>query len=153
MLPDRAQRLNYLSVEHQHVHFRAVRRYLPEGPKHLLDVGCGHGDFCQWLPSGYSYRGIDQNRNAIRTARRLYPGFEFSHSKRITDANVIVCIGSQISDPLTLIPELVSKCELFVMTVWNIAFFSDPGRESWLPNGPDVVAFQSDFVLLVKGNV
>ena len=85
-----ASRLFYRSREHQTLQFQAVAKHLPATPQHLLDVGCGYGDFIPYLPSGYTYEGIDTNPHVIESAQHLYPEHSFRCTDEITDADVIV---------------------------------------------------------------
>ena len=49
----------------------------------VLDVGCGHGDFCRFLEN---YKGIDIRESVIKIAEKKYPGFNFE-TKSIFEEN------------------------------------------------------------------
>jgi SAM-dependent methyltransferase len=49
----------------------------------VLDVGCGHGDFCRFLEN---YKGIDIRESVIKIAEKKYPGFNFE-AKSISEEN------------------------------------------------------------------
>ncbi len=57
-------------------------RFVPQpAKKHLLDGGCGHGDFSDhFRQMGFRVTGIDFMEDAIRTARQRYPQCEFALS-------------------------------------------------------------------------
>lgn len=54
---------------HRAERFRAVAEWVPEGAQ-VLDVCCGDGSLAEHLPPNVSYRGLDNSRAFLRTARR-----------------------------------------------------------------------------------
>lgn len=82
-----ASELHGLHAEVERVHwwFRARRRILEGIARRILgdaratvvDIGCGTGGNIAALASSYSCIGIDPAADAIRLARRRYPGVEF----------------------------------------------------------------------------
>jgi SAM-dependent methyltransferase len=54
-------------------HKKFVAEYLqPQPGEKILDLGCGPGDFLQYLPEYVNYFGCDPNRNYIKTAQNRY---------------------------------------------------------------------------------
>ena len=56
----------------------------------ILDLGCGFGDFYQYLnevlgPGNFNYTGIDINPNIIKRARERFPEAEFRTSNILED--------------------------------------------------------------------
>jgi SAM-dependent methyltransferase len=47
----------------------------------VLDIGCGRGWLCDYLPPNTRYLGIDQNITAIDIAKKLHPEGRFVCSK------------------------------------------------------------------------
>ena len=39
----------------------------------VLDLGCGDGRLCQFIPSTTTYTGIDYSINRIKAAKKAYP--------------------------------------------------------------------------------
>jgi len=50
-----------------------VKAFYDLGIKSILDIGCGSGWICDYMPSGTRYLGFDQDPKAIANARVLHP--------------------------------------------------------------------------------
>ena len=48
----------------------------PNLVRKMLEIGCGYGRLCQAIPTDY-YLGVDINPEAISTARKKHPGYDF----------------------------------------------------------------------------
>lgn len=152
-------RLFYKSREHQQAQFAMVAKHLPTGGKRrILDVGCGYGDFVQWLPAGYIYEGIDADPDVIEVAKGLYPTRHFRCSTKLVKANVIVCIAAlqnEIVAPLDLVCGMLDHCCLLVVSTVAPHKSLWPWRaEHLFPSEPLSIEEQDDFVVIVaKGNL
>ena len=89
------------SKERQTIRFSRIFHYIQRTSGTLLDVGCGIGDFYDFLLTkkglGLSYLGIDISREMITLANGAYPGGNFhveslEHHKN--DYDVVVACGT-----------------------------------------------------------
>lgn len=150
----------YRDREHQERQFRRVIKYLPPGPKTILDVGCGYGDLTQWLPPKYSYKGIEADEELYEAAVELYPDFAFAHTTELTDADVIVCVAAlqnEIVEPRELILDMLDHSRLLIVSTVVLARSKwDEDAEEFFPSWPDLVDVEpeDDFMVIVtEGNL
>ena len=52
---------------------KIVEMVAPTAEENVLDMGCGIGNFFNFLPNPYNVHGFDTDPNAIKVARYLYP--------------------------------------------------------------------------------
>lgn len=63
--------------------------------KSILDIGCGTGWLCDYMPPNTYYAGFDKNLQAIETAKKLHPEGRFFN---FTIENVASMIGKKKYD-------------------------------------------------------
>lgn len=71
---------DYGRAESQQTKFEVITQVMPVQGKRVLDVGCGFGDFTDYLIDHYTdffYEGVDITPRMIQEARRLRPDFSF----------------------------------------------------------------------------
>lgn len=72
--------LNWGSKESQQKRFQVLAEIGISSGDSILDVGCGFGDFYDWLNSYFvniTYSGIDITPTMVEAASRRYPGISF----------------------------------------------------------------------------
>lgn len=72
--------LNWGSKESQQKRFAILSDIGDLSSKNVLDVGCGLGDYCEWLKKQFgnvTYHGIDITEAMINEAQRRFPEVEF----------------------------------------------------------------------------
>jgi len=98
-----------------------LKSYVPEGPRRILDAGCGTGHYCGRLAAdGFEVVGVDLDPQMIEMARRTYPGPTF-HCADILEIgtlpppfDLVFCIGN-------VAPHLTQDdFTRFVGEVWRI---------------------------------
>lgn len=75
-----ARSLNWGSEESQAKRFRVLSQVAELNNQYILDVGCGLGDYYQWLKAqkkDVHYHGIDITPGMIETATSRFPGVKF----------------------------------------------------------------------------
>ena len=65
----------------------------PQPGERLLDVGCGTGAFCEWLPASVAYTGFDTAPGMIHRAAKDHPGRVFQSWQPTQTFDVTVVIG------------------------------------------------------------
>jgi SAM-dependent methyltransferase len=53
---------------------------LPRTPIRVMEVGCGTGALCRYLPSTVQYVGVDIDEGYVAAARRRFPDRVFEHA-------------------------------------------------------------------------
>lgn len=74
--------LNWGSREGQQLRFKILAEIGVLQGKRILDVGCGLGDFAEWLMQNntqVTYTGLDLTSELVDQARNRYPTLEFLH--------------------------------------------------------------------------
>lgn len=66
----------------------------PRPGERLLDVGCGTGEFSEWLPAAVTYVGFDTAPGMIHRAAREHPGRVFQSWEPSQSFDVTVVIGA-----------------------------------------------------------
>jgi 2-polyprenyl-3-methyl-5-hydroxy-6-metoxy-1,4-benzoquinol methylase len=148
----RALALHFKNETHQFLHHETTLALLPDMTDlTLLDFGCGLGDLTGMLPVEMQsrYLGTDANRDSIKAAKLLNPGWKFRWQKKVASADVIVAIGV-ISDyfvaPEKLLRDMWDRCSWGVIfTCWQ-HFNSQEGLEALCPAPLDVVFKRDDFL-------
>jgi len=72
--------LNWSSPQVQHLRFRVLAEIGNLEGKSILDVGCGLGDFAEWLDQNnvrVEYTGLDLTPELVDQARKNHPGLSF----------------------------------------------------------------------------
>lgn len=83
---DSPKSLGWANREEQQYRFRKMCRVgmVYEDDCSILDVGCGFGDFIDYLGVvigwGFQYKGIDVRKEAIEIAKTKHPAFDFDVS-------------------------------------------------------------------------
>lgn len=93
---DRWQRI--VGAEHAKRWF-VETRVLPRKPVRLMEVGCGTGALCRYLPPSIEYFGVDIDEDYVDAARRRFPNRVFEHA--------------DVGDPATF-ETLAGKCDIVV---------------------------------------
>lgn len=52
----------------------------PRNPIRILEVGCGTGALCQYLPANIEYLGVDIDEGYVIAARQAFPNRVFEHA-------------------------------------------------------------------------
>jgi len=81
----------------------------------ILDIGCGHGDTASFLRNdyGYSITGIDNNAEAVKTAKERYSDLEFTegdgqwleYDSLSFDCVLMECVLSLMPNPVEALHE------------------------------------------------
>lgn len=70
--------VGWRSQADQHLRFEVLCRRLELRGKHIMDIGCGLGDFVPWAEErfgvDFDYTGIDLSEGLINTARKRFAG-------------------------------------------------------------------------------
>lgn len=125
------QAMDYGSKESQQQRFSVISSVTGMENKSILDVGCGFGDFSEYLAErfvGVEYLGIDITRAMVERATSKYPGSQFEHRDILTQPlerkfDVVVAngifylMGPEAYDPMmqivTKLFETASECVAF----------------------------------------
>lgn len=130
---------------------RVVAILKQKGAQSVLDIGCGPGQFAEYLVKkipGINYQGIDYSEKAIEIARLRCPTAQF-HIKNLmqndvlkgfkVDAYIILEVLEHIEDDLGLL-EKIPKDQEVIMSVPNfdaaghVRFFNDKNAVSEIFN-------------------
>jgi 2-polyprenyl-6-hydroxyphenyl methylase/3-demethylubiquinone-9 3-methyltransferase len=90
---------NYTQADppHQPLYLDLVIRYLTQaGARHVLDAGCGDGNFAASLhEAGFTMYGIDSSPGGIAKAQSRYPSIRFANGsiyEEMPAVDAIICI-------------------------------------------------------------
>ncbi len=94
------QTLGYVSAENQVIRYMVLNDFGEIENKHILDLGCGFGDFSYFLKKKeieFTYTGLDLNPSFIQKAKEKYPTLNFQVSSLFdyqgADPDVIFASG------------------------------------------------------------
>ena len=113
--------------------------------KSILDIGCGSGWLCDYMPKGARYLGFDRNQTAIENALKLHPEGQFlcttiealasgaydTFTQDKFDCAFLKCIfcvvePERIQDIISVINKMVSKYVMLYDTEKQPGFWSTP---------------------------
>lgn len=114
--------------------------------KSILDIACGSGWICDYMPPGTRYVGFDMNETAIKNAEQLHPEGEFvcttieavvadaeaalSYTQEKFDCAFLKCVfcvvNSKVVDIVKVIKTMVSKYVFVYDTEKEPGFWMKP---------------------------
>jgi 2-polyprenyl-3-methyl-5-hydroxy-6-metoxy-1,4-benzoquinol methylase len=148
----RALALHFKNETHQFLHHETTLALFPDmTDRTLLDFGCGLGDFTGMLPVDMQdrYLGTDANKESIKAAKLLNPGWKFRWQKKVAKADVIVAVAvlsDYFANPDKVLADMWERCtKAVVFTCWQ-HFQTQEVLSQMCPKPPDVILHRDDFL-------
>ncbi|MDP4026023.1 class I SAM-dependent methyltransferase [Methylobacterium sp. NEAU 140] len=108
--------------------FQQAAKHVPPGGR-VLDVGCGHGGFRNYLPAGATYTGLDPNFAAEDPTGAILNETLEAHGRRVGPVYDVACVFQvleHVSDPLGFAKALAACVKPGGMVLIGVPFWPSP---------------------------